>query len=160
MLPAPYRWKETDGLAMLVAAEVAAENGDWNQATALFQSVDVKGRDNQKRERELGERIKRHKHFLLRIDAAVAASMDGRWMDVLKAYADLVSDGYVLTSEDRRRIDAADQNARGNLKMRRDVAGRSGSDMAVRKVDSEISQLDELVKAISAAEEQRKEQKR
>ena len=150
-LPAPYRWRETEGLAALVAAEAAVDGGDWNQAAALLQAADVKGEDGLKRKCALGERLVSHKRCLLRIDDAAAASMDARWEDVVKIYAALAAEKYAFTEEDRRRVDAAEANVRGNLAMRRQMAVRNGSNEAVEKIDAEISRLDDMVRAMRGA---------
>ena len=122
-LPRPYTWRETDGLATLVSAEVALERGDWRLAESLLPSAMVNGDVALKRKRNLEERIERYRKYLRRIDAAAAAFMDAHWMDVLKIYSGLLEDGYALTSEDTSRIRTAIENAEVSLEMRQRQAG-------------------------------------
>ena len=69
----------------------------------------------------------------------------------MKIYAALAAEKYAFTEEDRRRIDAAEANVRGNLAMRRQMAVRNGSNEAVEKIDAEISRLDDMVRAMRGA---------
>ena len=147
-LPNPGPWKETDGLAALVAAEVAVEGGDWDRAAAILKFADVKGEDGLKRKTELRERIERRGSFLKRVDAAAAAYMDMNWMDVLSTYSGLVADGYVLTDEDRERIERSESNVRGRIKIQRQAAENKRSAVDVAKADAESDSLDRLIKTI------------
>ena len=147
-LPAPYNWKATDGLVALVEAEEAAKSDNWNKARATLQSADVVGADAKKRKKELEERIDRRRRFIRRVDAAAAASLDARWLDVVRTYAELVIDGYVLVDEDRGRIDTAVKNIRGRLQMLRRDALRSGSEAEIKKIDEKTVWLDDIVKTL------------
>ena len=147
-LPAPSQWKETDGLAALVAAEAAISGGDWSRAETLLSSVKVTGADRVRRMNEVVSSVKRHKKLLLRLDDVAAAYMDGRWKDVIDIYSELVASGHRLTDEDVSRITKAAKSAKDAFEMRRQSAERRGLRAEVEASEAGIVLLDRAVNAM------------
>ena len=134
----PTRWTPTKGLSSLVAAEAAAEAGDWNRAKNLLGEADVRGEEALNRKMALSLRFEQRKRFLKRLDEAALAYHEERWHDVVKLHFDLKLNGYVMTREDRKRVAEAIRQREGHLEMLRKIAGTGDFGASTEKIDAEI----------------------
>ena len=137
-LSCPTRWTPTAALASLVAAEAAAEAGDWNRVKAQLGEADVRGEAALNRKMALSLRFEQRRRFLKRLDEASLAYHEERWHDVVKIHFDLKLSGYVMTREDRKRVGEAIQKRAGHLEMLRKIAGTGDFGASTEKIDAEI----------------------
>lgn len=137
-LACPARWTPTKALESLVAAETAAEAGDWNRVKALLGEADVRGEAALNRKMALSLRFEQRRRFLKRLDEAALAYHEERWHDVVKIHFDLKLNGYVMTREDRKRVAEAIRKRAGHLEMLRKIADTGDFGASAEKIDAEV----------------------
>ena len=137
-LRCPYQWKASQGMVNLIAAEAAADKGDWNHVKTLLGAVNVRGESNLKRKMALNLRFEQRKRFLQRLDEAALAYHEERWHDVVKVHFDLKLNGYEMTQEDRERVAVSIEKRSGHLDMLKKIAGTGDFGASTEKIDAEI----------------------
>jgi len=122
----------------LIAAETAADRGDWNRVKALLGAADVRGDSGLKRKMALNLRFEQRKRFQKRLDEAAVAYHEEKWQDVIKLHFDLKLNGYAMTREDRERVSVAIEKRAGHLDMLKKISATGDFGTSMDKVDAEI----------------------
>ena len=134
----PVKWKPSEVMLNLIAAEAAAESGDWERVKTLLAASKVRGDDARNRKMALNLRYEQRRQFMEMLDAAAIAYQEERWHEVIKRHFELKLKGYTMTSEDRNRVAVAIEKRASNLDMLKKIAATGDFGASDEKIDAEI----------------------
>lgn len=140
-LPTPTGWKAGEALGHLIAAETAADAGDWNGVREKMAISNVAGEESLKRKLALSVRLRRHEQFAIRRDKAAEAIREARWSDAINDYSMLWLDGCELTEKERSHANEAADKALENARFQLKLAKRSKDKKRIEGAEKELQTL-------------------
>ena len=168
-MPGPGEWTPSKALLQLNEAERLFADGKIDEASKMLDGTSLKDAGNEKRLlslkekidvaaaalREKRERDARVKGFLENVKFAYTPEdlLGGPARDCIQAYYGAVENGYVLTDEDRKRIERCYKVGRADLiRTRKYLSVRMGRNESLfhnpKNTDNDIQQLNEWYNAL------------
>lgn len=147
-LEKPYGWSASPALQSLIAAESAAERGDWNRVRSHLAAADVSGSNALRRKTLLSNRMQRRKQYLAQLDAADSAYINQDWQKFLSIHYALRLDGYMQTSEDLKRLKKAAKAVKDMLDVRRRIIGNDDRRAVMSGLSDDERRFETMIKVL------------